>query len=249
LRRADDRRIQNTLQVSEALLRVDTPAGVAYHRYHEDGYGEHEDGSPFDGSGIGRAWPLLTGERGHYELQAGRDPLPYLEMMARMTGPGGLIPEQIWDAPPIPDRGLVPGEPTGAAMPLVWAHAEFLKLLVARREGQPIELLRSVQHRYRHPPRAGTAWHWRHGLPFEGLPADRDLVIEATAAFKLHLGFDGWSKVRDEASAPLPFGRHGVRLRSTDLTGRDTLDFAFYFIQDNRWEGVDHHVRLGQRCP
>ncbi len=27
---------------------------------------------PFDGTGIGRAWPLLTGERAHYELAAGR---------------------------------------------------------------------------------------------------------------------------------------------------------------------------------
>jgi hypothetical protein len=37
-----------------------------------DGYGEHADGRPFDGTGIGRAWPLLTGERAHYELAAGR---------------------------------------------------------------------------------------------------------------------------------------------------------------------------------
>ena len=249
LRRADDRRIQNTLEVSEALLRVDTPAGVAYHRYNEDGYGEHEDGSPFDGSGIGRAWPLLTGERGHYDLLAGRDPLPYLEMMARMTGPGGLIPEQVWDAPPIPDQGLALGNPTGAAMPLVWAHAEFLKLLVARGQGKPIELLHAVQDRYREGPRAGTAWHWRHELPFEGLPADRDLVIESPTPFKLRIGFDGWTNASDATSAPLPFGRHGVRLRSADLTDRDTLDFTFYFIQDNRWEGVDHQVLLGQRCP
>jgi len=78
LRRADDPRLRNTLKVCEAMLRVDTPCGPAYHRYNGDGYGEHEDGSPFDGTGIGRAWPLLTGERGHYALQLGEDPRPYL---------------------------------------------------------------------------------------------------------------------------------------------------------------------------
>jgi glucoamylase len=70
LRSADDERITGTLRVADALLRVETPAGPAYHRYNGDGYGEHNDGSPFDGSGTGRAWPLLTGERGHGALLA-----------------------------------------------------------------------------------------------------------------------------------------------------------------------------------
>ena len=80
---------------------MDTPSGPCWHRYNEDGYGEHDDGSAYDGTGRGRAWPLLTGERGHYELCAGRDPLPYLEAMARMASPGGMLPEQVWDAAPI----------------------------------------------------------------------------------------------------------------------------------------------------
>src|SRR5262249_43802353 len=68
LRAADDQRIDNTLKISEAVLRVITPSGIAYHRYNHDGYGEHADGSPYDGTGIGRAWPLLTGGPGHFEL-------------------------------------------------------------------------------------------------------------------------------------------------------------------------------------
>ena len=62
----------NTVKVIDATLKVDTPRGPAWHRYQGDGYGEHADGGPFDGTGIGRAWPLLTGERAHYELAAGR---------------------------------------------------------------------------------------------------------------------------------------------------------------------------------
>ena len=68
----DDPRIVDTVKVIDALLKVETPSGPAWHRYNDDGYGEHEDGAPFDGTGIGRAWPLLTGERAHYELAAGR---------------------------------------------------------------------------------------------------------------------------------------------------------------------------------
>jgi len=94
LRDANDPRIQNTLKVAEGLLKVETPQGAAYRRYNGDGYGEHEDGSPFDGTGIGRPWPLLAGERGHFDLMLGRDPLPYLETMARMTGRGDSSPNR-----------------------------------------------------------------------------------------------------------------------------------------------------------
>ena len=161
LRQPDDARVRSSLEVAERTLCVETPSGPGYRRYNLDGYGEHEDGAPYDGTGVGRAWPLLTGERGHHEVAAGGDALPYLEAMARMTGPGGLLPEQVWDADPIPDRGLLPGKPTGAAMPLVWAHAEFVKLLRARGTGRPLEMLEAVRARYDGlRPRADT-WHWR----------------------------------------------------------------------------------------
>ena len=71
LRAPDDPRILNTIKVIDALLRVKLPQGPCWYRYNGDGYGEHEDGSPFDGTGIGRPWPLLAGERAHYELAAG----------------------------------------------------------------------------------------------------------------------------------------------------------------------------------
>jgi len=72
LRAPDDPRIVNTVKVIDALLRVDLPEGPCWRRFNGDGYGEHEDGAPFDGAGRGRAWPLLTGERAHYELVAGK---------------------------------------------------------------------------------------------------------------------------------------------------------------------------------
>jgi glucoamylase len=59
LRAPDDPRIRNTIRVIDAVLKVDLPAGPCWRRYNGDGYGEHEDGQPFDGTGVGRAWPLL----------------------------------------------------------------------------------------------------------------------------------------------------------------------------------------------
>src|SRR5580698_8779801 len=108
LRAADDPRILNTVKAIDSLLKRELPAGPYWYRYNDDGYGEHEDGAPFDGYGVGRLWPLLTGERAHYELAAGRpqEARRLLAALEASASPGGLIPEQIWDSDDIPGREL-----------------------------------------------------------------------------------------------------------------------------------------------
>ena len=149
LRRADDPLMLDSGAAIDATLKVDTPNGPVWRRYAGDGYGETADGAPFNGSGQGRGWPLLTGERGHYALCAGADSRPYLAAMTRMVGNGGLLPEQVWDSAPIAERDLHPGKPTGAAMPLVWAHAEFIKLALSIGRGAPVDRPAHTWARYR----------------------------------------------------------------------------------------------------
>jgi glucoamylase len=78
---------------------------------------------------VGRSWPILTGERGHYELAAGRDPMPFIAAMEKFANAGGMLPEQLWDADDLPERHMKFGGPTGSAMPLCWAHAEYISLV------------------------------------------------------------------------------------------------------------------------
>src|SRR5512135_3799084 len=154
--------------------------------------------------------------------------------MTRMRGPGGLLPEQIWDGAPIPERDLYPGKPSGSAMPLLWAHSEFVKLVLARRQGRPFERVRAVWERYRGRPPAAATWYWRDGAPFSAMPADRALVVEGGQPFTLHVGVDGGRDVRDRPSRPLGLGMHGVRLAPAELGGR--VDFTRR-SRDGRWEG------------
>ncbi len=131
LRAADDPRILETVKVIDATLRRETRTGPTWKRSTRDGYGEKPDGSAFKKSGEGRGWPLLSGERGHYEIAAGHPEkaLELLKTMARQTSECGMLPEQVWDAGDIPSRQLHNGGPTGSGMPLAWAHAEYIKLL------------------------------------------------------------------------------------------------------------------------
>jgi glucoamylase len=257
LRDAHDPRVQDTIRVIDHVLKVETPSGALYRRYNGDGYGEHADGRAFDGEGIGRPWPLLVGERGHLALQSGEDPLPYLQTMWRCASAGGLLPEQVWDAPAIPELGLLPGRPSGAAMPLLWAHAEFLKLLVARERGRPIEWLDRTERHFRHHAigRGGggkgpeenrlpaAVWHWRDEVPAVHLPQGKSLAIEDRNPFTLHVGFDGWQRIEDRRAERTAFGLWSVVLSEQELAHARELNFTRR--HESGWEGIEHCVRLG----
>ena len=81
-------------------------------------------GGPWLGEGIGRLWPIFTGERGEYEIALGHDATPYLSL-EQFANADGLIPEQVWDqADPTASR-FVFGSGTGSATPLAWSMASF----------------------------------------------------------------------------------------------------------------------------
>ncbi|MEU4237460.1 glycoside hydrolase family 15 protein [Actinoplanes sp. NPDC026619] len=152
---ASDPDIRNTLSVIDAQLGVDTPNGFFWHRASFDGYGEKADGSPWDyglpdGSLLtrGRAWPLLNGERGEYQLAAGSRSAARTQLatMTRATSPTAMLPEQVWDQYP---PATAPGTPTFSATPLTWAHAQFIRLAWNVQTGKILEQPAAAADRYR----------------------------------------------------------------------------------------------------
>ncbi len=244
LRDPHDALVVESLKVIDRELGTETPAGPAWHRYTGDGYGEHSDGSPFDGGGEGRAWPLLTGERGHYELMAGRDALPYLRSMSAMAGRCGLIPEQVWDRDPIPAQALFPGKPTGSAMPLVWAHAEFVKLAISRALGRPFDRPEPVWQRYRGVRPRAEHRIWTPRFPVAELPAGTKLLVGLPQAARVHLGFNGWNNVRDVSTRDLGLGLHVAEVPVAGLAPGDTVELAFAASTSGQWDAADYRVTI-----
>jgi glucoamylase len=248
LRRPEDPMIQGSLKLADALLRTDTPTGPVWHRYRGDGYGEHEDGRAFDGIGIGRGWPLLTGERGHFELEAGNDPLPYLEAMAAMASPGGMIPEQVWDAEAIPARFLFPGRATGSAMPLVWAHAEFVKLLVSSQIERPFDRPRAVWRRYRgRRPNPQYAFWWPHA-PIGAIAAGARLAVALPEPAVVHWGHNGWQAVADTPTIDSGLGFHVAALATAALPLGSRVQFTWR-RPGGEWAGCDVTVQVIAEMP
>ncbi len=148
IRRPDDPLIVDTLKVLDAVLKIDTPTGPVWRRYNHDGYGQRKDGGPYEGWGQGRAWPLLTGERAHYELAAGHPVADLVRAIESFSSAGGMLPEQVWDREDLPSEGMCFGKSAGSAQPLVWAHAEYLKLLRSVTDGQVFDRISVVEERY-----------------------------------------------------------------------------------------------------
>jgi glucoamylase len=244
LRRADDPLIRDSVRLADALLRSDTPSGPVWHRYTNDGYGEHADGRPFDGTGVGRGWPLLTGERGHFALAAGEESLPFLQAMAAMAGNGGMLPEQVWDSEPLPDHYLFPGRPSGSAMPLAWAHSEFVKLVVSRQLGRPFDRPATVWRRFQGARSDPDTWVWTPGASIVAIDQGKALLLMLTYPAMLHLGFDGWQRTIDCPSQALGLGMHGVRIGADQLQGCASLEFTWYRFHDSRWQGEDFSLAI-----
>lgn len=248
LRQADDPRIVSSLIVADALLRTETPNGPVWHRYTGDGYGEHADGRAYDGAGIGRGWPLLVGERGHFELAAGRDARPYLEAMRRMASPGGMLPEQVWDADDIPSRGLFSGRPSGSAMPLVWAHAEFIKLARSIALGHPVDRPERTWHRYQGVAPVATRATWRFAIPRTSMRSGLRLRLEVLAPVRARVSLDGWTTWIDLDARDTRLGVWLVDIPGSDgVPSGGRIDFTFWWSEAGRWEGRDFRVNVRDR--
>jgi len=140
--------LETSLAVVDAVIGVRTPNGPAWYRYNHDGYGEKPSGRGYDGTGVGRLWPLLTGERGEYELAAGRDARPYLDALLAFANDGLMLPEQVWDRPAVPGPAFQFGEGTGSATPLAWTNAGFIRLALGIQQGHVIGTPEVVQQHF-----------------------------------------------------------------------------------------------------
>ncbi len=184
---ASDPDVQNSLKVVDATIERTTPSGPGFYRYgtnasqSEDGYGDcyvlpsgtnatgcFPSGKPWPSAnpgttnsnvGTGHLWPVLSGERGEYEVAAGDfhfgDQL--LTSMRNMTSGQGLEPEQAWEDPDLAASpfesdpttasiGFADGQPAGSASP---ADVGPVAVRAARARAQHGPQPRDPGHRHR----------------------------------------------------------------------------------------------------
>jgi len=246
LRAADDPRIVDTVKIIDRLLRVELPQGALFRRYNEDGYGEHADGSPFDGTGTGRPWPLLSAERAHYELAAGRSEVAaeLAATVAKSANDDGMLPEQTWDGPDLPDRELWNGYPSGSAMPLVWAHAEYLKLARSVRDDRVFDMPPQPVRRYQVERTKSQVSIWRFNHKCRQIRDDVALRVETQEPAIVHWSSDNWTTRAETPTTDTGLGMHSADIKSQNLQAPGGIVFTFQWLDGARWEGTDFNVAV-----
>jgi glucoamylase len=247
LRAPDDPRILNTLRAIDALLAVELPQGPCWYRYNGDGYGEHEDGSAFNGTGIGRPWPLLAGERAHYALAGGhRDQAEaLLTVMENSTaGASRLLPEQVWDKADIPALELFRGKPTGSACPLVWAHSEYIKLRRSIRDGKIFDQPPQTAKRYLIDKPVQKVFGWRFNNKARTVPRYKTLRIVLLDPARVRWSIDDWKTSHDTDTRDTGLGIHSLDLPTASLPTGAQVVFAFFWPAENRWEETNYTVTV-----
>lgn len=246
LRAADDPRILNTIKVIDATLKYDGPAGPIWYRYNRDGYGEHADGKPFNGIGIGRPWPLLTGERAHYEIAAGN--YNYARQLMRTfensSNETGLFPEQIWDSVDIPDLGLFTGKATGGACPLVWAHSEYIKLYRSLMQKEIFDMPHQTRDRYLKSKSDSNIFLWTFTNKYKYIPKGKVLRIQCLHPATVHWSSDNWSTIQDTPTIDSGLGIHYADIPTDNLPHGRIVVYTFYWNLSGTWENENYILAI-----
>jgi len=247
LRSATDPRILDTVKVIDAELKQEVSTGPIWHRYTEDGYGEQEDGSPFIKTGKGRGWPLFAGERAHYEIAKGdfAEAERLRKAIEAQSNACGLIPEQVWDAADIPEKKLFNGRPTGSSMPLVWAHAEYIKLLRSLKERRVWDMPPQAEKRYAIGNTPARFVIWTPSQQRTKVPHGMDLRIDLPNPAHILWTTDHWQSTVQAATQDAGVGVHYGLLEVKNEREATELLFRIFWTETNKWEGKDFHLSLG----
>ncbi|MDE1176569.1 MAG: glycoside hydrolase family 15 protein [Edaphobacter sp.] len=250
IRKPDDPLIVDSLKVVDHVLKIETPYGPCWRRYNHDGYGQKKDGGPFDGWGQGRAWPLLGGERAHYELAAGNKSDTLTHALEAFASKGGMLPEQVWDHEDLPSEGMYFGKSAGAAQPLVWAHSEYLKLLRSLTDSKVFDFIPLVAERYQVAADKRTFTNhleiYSAGRPVRHIREGHTLRIVDTGHFRVVYTLDGWATVQTAISnmvgcigayvdIPTPAGQAGSIIFTQSWPGED---------KQERWLGRNIEIAI-----
>jgi glucoamylase len=161
---------------------------------------------------------------------------------------GQMLPEQVWDEPNRPGAHLILGGPAGSAVPLVWAHAEYLKLLRSAADDRVFDRVEPVYQRY-----AAAADRTRERTPIEfaslrrlvhKLPKGHTLRLIDDAPFDVVWSADGWKTSHTTSSHPLGSAGFSADMDAAGYGEAGGLSWTFHWTSQERWLGYNVDVQI-----
>ena len=129
-------------------------------------------------------------------------------------------------------------------MPLVWAHAEYLKLCRSLEDGVVFDQPPQAVRRYLVERVSSTRTSWRFNDQIRTMPRNSLLRVETLAPAVIHWSADGWHNVHTTPTADTTLGTHVADLDTESIAGREQLELTFFWPGAGRWEGANFVVAI-----
>ncbi len=231
--------ITNTLPVVDSQLKVTTPEGPIWHRYNFDGYGETSSGADYTGSGTGNPWPVLTGERGEYDVADGNlsGAQSLLATMAGAANAGFQIPEQVWGGS-TGTGGFTFGLPDNSSTPLMWAMAQYVRLAIDISAGKDVDTPSVVTQCVQQGscPVSGSVRETVNVTVPVNTDASGDTVYLAGNLSALGLGQSDW------AANGIPMTRTGAGTWTATVTAAADATLSYKYDLGGSWNNVEKNA-------
>jgi len=136
------------------------------------------------------------------------------------------------------------GGPTGSAMPLMWAHAEYIKLLRSTFDGKVFDVIPEVASRYLGKRGSHRQLEiWKLNRQTATVKRGYTLRILVPAPFRLHWSDDQWQTAQDTMSSSTAIGIEYVDI-PVKASQKSPLHSTFFWKADSRWENNDYVVAM-----
>lgn len=131
-------------------------------------------------------------------------------------------------------------------MPLVWAHAEYIKLSRSIRERKVFDMPPQPVIRYQTKNNGSKLAAWRFNQKIRTIPAGRNLRIEVLAPANIHWSSDDWKTITDSKTVDTGLGIYYADLDTAVLSPGESVLFTFLWLEANKWEGTDFQVTVAE---
>lgn len=130
-------------------------------------------------------------------------------------------------------------------MPLMWAHAEYIKLLRSSTDGRVYDAIPEVAKRYLGKRTAHKRVEvWNPNRKMRRITNASLLRIQGTEPFRLHWSDDDWHSVNDTESIS-----NALQIDYVDLPlhkqeqEKTCMWFTFFWRNSHQWEGGDYTMK------
>ena len=127
-------------------------------------------------------------------------------------------------------------------MPLVWAHAEHVKLLRSLADGRVFDMPPQARRRYQVDGVRARHCVWRFNQKCRSLLVGHMLRVEVLGAATIHWSSDGWRSVHDTPTQDSALGVHFADLDTASLAAGSDVVFTMRWLAADRWEGMDYRL-------